>query len=63
MRLKLTVEMPSSVDENQALSQLLIGRVEGQGITITTAAGYTVDVDLIDVERAVPVSLAEGVTP
>ena len=51
MRLKLTVDLPRSADPDAALLALLQNRVEGQGLTITTARGYAMDAELLDVER------------
>lgn len=63
MKLKLTVVVPKlDVDQDATLTELLRAAVSGQGITIITATGRKVDVDLTDVERVAPVSLAQEVT-
>jgi hypothetical protein len=53
MKLKLTVEVPSSADQDEVLLRLLTSRDSGTGVTITAFAGYQVDVDLVDIERVV----------
>lgn len=51
MKLVLTVEVPSSADQTETLQQLLGSALIEQGITITTAKRYHVDVDLLNVVR------------
>lgn len=53
MILNLKVQVPSSVDHDEALVKLLLAAAKEQGITITTAQQYQMDVDLVGVERGV----------
>jgi hypothetical protein len=53
VKLKLTIEVPANVDEDEALKQLLLARVESQGLTLVTPRRHYMDVDLVDVERGV----------
>ena len=51
MKLKLTIDVPADMPEDEALHQLLLARVEGHGLTLVTGRKHHMDVDLIDVER------------
>lgn len=51
MRLKLTIDVPTSADQDESLRQLLGSALIERGVTVVTAAGYNIDVELLDVER------------
>lgn len=51
MKLKLTIEVHETDDQDADLRALLHSRVEGTGITIRAFGGRQVDADLVDVER------------
>jgi hypothetical protein len=53
VKLKLTIEVPSSMPEDETLQQLLLARVERQGLTLVTPRRHHMDVDLVDIERGV----------
>lgn len=67
MRLKLTVDVPSNVDE-VTLSHLLAAVNAGEGVTVNVPGSFKhvhtvacishhLDVDLVDVERVAPAQL------
>lgn len=52
MELILTIKVPSSADQAEALAHLHQAHAAGEGITIVTPRRrYLVDVDVTDIER------------
>jgi hypothetical protein len=51
MRLQLVIDVPSSADRDEVIQKLAAAQATGRGITITTASGYAVDVDLVIFEN------------
>lgn len=51
MRLSLVVDVPSSADRDEVILKLAAAQATGLGITITTAAGYKIDCDLVIFEN------------
>lgn len=49
MILRLIVEVPTSADANATFAELNHAAYHRHGITVTTARGYVVDVDLMRV--------------